>query len=180
MHLDLGQMIVSSVVHGLIYDVIFKFTRHLTAWQTLVVAVIGVGSARRLSKEGAADDTHLPRDVEHRIHRPVHREGSMNDKILVTAAESARLLSMGRSTFWNKVRLGLLPEPVRKDDLDWLQSVSDLQEWPHGIFMVLGNHDHYDLELQHAAAAWRQALCGTRIQVLNRDVATVKGVRMAC
>jgi hypothetical protein len=44
MHLDLGQMIVSSVVHGLIYDVIFKFTRHLTAWQTLVVAVIGVGA----------------------------------------------------------------------------------------------------------------------------------------
>ena len=37
----------------------------------------------------------------------------MNDKILVTAAEGARLLSMGRSTFWNKVRLGLLPEPVR-------------------------------------------------------------------
>lgn len=43
MHLDIGHMVVSSVVHGLIYGVIFKFTRHLTAWQTLAVAVIGVG-----------------------------------------------------------------------------------------------------------------------------------------
>ena len=43
MHLDIGHMIVSSAVHGLIYDVIFKFTRHLTAWQALAVAVIGVG-----------------------------------------------------------------------------------------------------------------------------------------
>ena len=44
MHLDIGHMVVSSVVHGLIYGVIFKFTRHLTAWQTLAVAVIGVGA----------------------------------------------------------------------------------------------------------------------------------------
>ena len=38
----------------------------------------------------------------------------MNDvKILVSAAEGARMLSMGRSTFWKKVSLGLLPEPIR-------------------------------------------------------------------
>lgn len=38
-HLDFGHMIVSSVVHGLIYDVIFKVTRHLSAVQTAGVAV---------------------------------------------------------------------------------------------------------------------------------------------
>ncbi|SEF29804.1 AlpA family transcriptional regulator [Variovorax sp. NFACC27] len=38
---------------------------------------------------------------------------TMNEKLLVPAAEAARLLSMGRSTFWNKVRLKQLPQPVK-------------------------------------------------------------------
>ena len=36
-----------------------------------------------------------------------------NEKIMVGAAEAAKMLSMGRSTFFNKVSLGLLPQPVR-------------------------------------------------------------------
>ena len=37
----------------------------------------------------------------------------MADKILVTALEGARMLSMGRSTFWRAVSAGMLPQPVR-------------------------------------------------------------------
>jgi len=38
MHLDIGHIVVSSVVHGLVYDVIFKATRHLTTLQTAGIA----------------------------------------------------------------------------------------------------------------------------------------------
>lgn len=34
-------------------------------------------------------------------------------KILVTAAEAARLLSIGESTLWRLARAGKLPEPVK-------------------------------------------------------------------
>ena len=37
----------------------------------------------------------------------------MADKLLVTAIEGARMLSMGRSTFWRAVSVGMLPQPVR-------------------------------------------------------------------
>lgn len=37
----------------------------------------------------------------------------MNEKLLVPAAEAADMLSMGRSTFWNKVRLKQLPPPIK-------------------------------------------------------------------
>ncbi|CQR45127.1 conserved hypothetical protein [Thiomonas sp. CB3] len=40
MHLDIGHMVVSSLVHGLVYDVIFKATRHLTVMQTAGLAVV--------------------------------------------------------------------------------------------------------------------------------------------
>jgi len=34
-------------------------------------------------------------------------------KLLVTAEEAARMLSMGRSTFWRNVSAGIFPQPVR-------------------------------------------------------------------
>jgi len=34
-------------------------------------------------------------------------------RLLVTAEEAARMLSMGRSTFWRNVSAGVLPQPVR-------------------------------------------------------------------
>lgn len=34
-------------------------------------------------------------------------------KILVTAAEAARLLSIGESTLWRLARAGKLPEPIK-------------------------------------------------------------------
>lgn len=37
----------------------------------------------------------------------------MNDKILIPAAEAAKLLSMGRSTFWAAVAKGNLPQPIK-------------------------------------------------------------------
>jgi predicted DNA-binding transcriptional regulator AlpA len=37
----------------------------------------------------------------------------MNEKLLVPAMEAAKMLSMGRSTFWNKVKLQQLPQPVK-------------------------------------------------------------------
>lgn len=36
-----------------------------------------------------------------------------DSKILVTAAEAARMLSMGQSTFWRKVGENKLPQPVK-------------------------------------------------------------------
>jgi len=38
---------------------------------------------------------------------------AMSEKLLVPAVEAAKMLSMGRSTFWNKVRLNQLPPPVK-------------------------------------------------------------------
>ena len=35
------------------------------------------------------------------------------EKILITAAEAAALLSMGKSTFWREVSRGTLPAPVK-------------------------------------------------------------------
>ena len=55
MHMDIGHMVVSSVVHGLIYDVIFKATRHLTVLQTVALAVVviaGVWLVARLTGNG--------------------------------------------------------------------------------------------------------------------------------
>jgi predicted DNA-binding transcriptional regulator AlpA len=37
----------------------------------------------------------------------------MSEKLLIPASEAAKLLSIGRSTFWNKVRLRQLPQPVK-------------------------------------------------------------------
>jgi len=50
----------------------------------------------------------------------------MNEKLLVPAVEAAKMLSMGRSTFWNKVKLKQLPQPVKIAGITrW--RVSDLQ-----------------------------------------------------
>ena len=52
----------------------------------------------------------------------------MNEKLLVPAVEAAKMLSMGRSTFWNKVKLKQLPEPVKIAGLTrW--RVSDLRSF---------------------------------------------------
>lgn len=50
--MDFGHMVVSSLVHGLVYDVIFKATRHLTVLQTAglaVVVIAGVWLVARLA-----------------------------------------------------------------------------------------------------------------------------------
>jgi len=52
----------------------------------------------------------------------------MNEKLLVPAAEAANMLSMGRSTFWNKVKENKLPPPVKIAGLTrW--RVSDLRSF---------------------------------------------------
>lgn len=54
-------------------------------------------------------------------------EQIMNEmKILVPATEAARMLSMGKSTFWREVKLRHLPAPVKIGGLTrW--RVADLQ-----------------------------------------------------
>lgn len=53
---------------------------------------------------------------------------TMNEKLLVPAVEAAQMLSMGRSTFWNKVRENKLPQPVKIAGLTrW--RVSDLRRF---------------------------------------------------
>lgn len=47
-------------------------------------------------------------------------------KLLVSAEEAARMLSIGKSTFWDHVRRNLAPQPVKVGGLTrW--RVSDLQ-----------------------------------------------------
>lgn len=50
-----------------------------------------------------------------------------NEKLVVPASEAAKMLSMGRSTFWSKVKLNQLPAPIRIAGLTrW--RVSDLRD----------------------------------------------------
>lgn len=52
----------------------------------------------------------------------------MNEKLLVPALEAAEMLSMGRSTFWNKVKEKKLPAPVKVAGLTrW--RISDLRSF---------------------------------------------------
>lgn len=54
------------------------------------------------------------------------------EKLLVPAAEAARMLSMGRSTFWNKVKLNELPPPIKIAGITrW--RVSDLRSFVAGV-----------------------------------------------
>lgn len=51
-----------------------------------------------------------------------------NEKLLIPAAEAAKMLSVGRSTFWNKVRLNQFPQPIRIAGLTrW--RVSDIKKF---------------------------------------------------
>ena len=64
-----------------------------------------------------------------------NQEIQMNEKLLVPAAEAAKMLSMGRSTFWNKVKLKQVPQPVKIAGITrW--RVSDLRS-----FVVAFNTD---------------------------------------
>jgi predicted DNA-binding transcriptional regulator AlpA len=57
----------------------------------------------------------------------------MNEKLLVPAIEAAKMLSMGRSTFWNKVKLAQLPQPVKVAGITrW--RVSDLRRFVDNQF----------------------------------------------
>lgn len=52
----------------------------------------------------------------------------VGEKLLVPAIEAAEMLSMGRSTFWSKVKLNQLPQPIRVAGLTrW--RVSDLRRF---------------------------------------------------
>jgi len=56
----------------------------------------------------------------------------MSKKLLVPAAEAAQMLSIGRSTFWNKVKENKLPQPMRFAGVTrW--RVSDLQDFVAGL-----------------------------------------------
>lgn len=38
---------------------------------------------------------------------------SMEEKILMTDREAAKLLSIGRTTLWNNVKQGVIPPPIK-------------------------------------------------------------------
>ena len=50
MHINFGHMIASSVVHGLVYGVIFKVFRELPLTVDLVIAAAGVFLVWRFSR----------------------------------------------------------------------------------------------------------------------------------
>lgn len=69
-----------------------------------------------------------------------------------------------------------LPDP---QTMNWLSNLSGMPYWEDGILMVLGNHDYYGLDLDHAADLWREALKATRIRLLHREVAQIGAARVA-
>lgn len=55
-----------------------------------------------------------------------------DERILVPAAEAAKLLSMGESTFWRKVSKKALPQPIKVAGMTrW--RVSDLRRFVDGL-----------------------------------------------
>lgn len=53
----------------------------------------------------------------------------------------------------------------------WLLDLASTEFWPHGIFLVLGNHDHYGLRIDAAGDAWAflENACA-RVHVLDGRV----------
>ncbi|PZQ77766.1 MAG: AlpA family transcriptional regulator [Variovorax paradoxus] len=43
----------------------------------------------------------------------IHENPASLEVLLVPATEAARMLSMGESTFWRKVREQVLPQPIK-------------------------------------------------------------------
>ncbi len=41
--MHIGAMIVSSLIHGLVYGAIFKAMRHMPLSEAILVAVVGIG-----------------------------------------------------------------------------------------------------------------------------------------
>lgn len=53
---------------------------------------------------------------------------SFSDLLLLPAISAARMLSMGESTFWQYVKAGKLPQPIKIGGMTrW--RVADLREW---------------------------------------------------
>ena len=61
---------------------------------------------------------------------------------------------------------GLDPGAMR-----WLLDLADTKFWPMGIFLVLGNHDHYGLRIDAAGEAWAflETAC-RRLHVLDNRI----------
>lgn len=56
--------------------------------------------------------------------------------------------------------------------LGWLTALAKRRLWPQGIFVVLGNHDHYGLRIDAAGEAWsRLERACARLHVLDRRCA---------
>ncbi|MGF6349006.1 helix-turn-helix transcriptional regulator [Variovorax sp. W2I14] len=61
-------------------------------------------------------------------------ESQNEQKLLIPALEAAKMLSLGRSTFWNKVKLKQLPQPVKIAGVTrW--RVADLRDFVKNISM---------------------------------------------
>lgn len=50
MHHDIVHMIVNSVIHGLVYSVLFKLFHHLSLAGAILAAVVGVAAVWLLTK----------------------------------------------------------------------------------------------------------------------------------
>ncbi len=47
--MHIGAMIVSSIIHGLVYGAIFRVMRHMPLGEAVLVAIVGVGAIWLLS-----------------------------------------------------------------------------------------------------------------------------------
>ena len=72
---------------------------------------IGCATSRKSGSRGT--DSDRPYHQDHRNDSQTVGYQMTTEKILVTATEAAAMLSIGRSTFFRNVTLGLLPKPVR-------------------------------------------------------------------
>lgn len=56
-------------------------------------------------------------------------------------------------------------------------AVEAFVDWPVPVLIVPGNHEAYESTIETALAAMRAAAEGTRVRVLQREVAVIEGVR---
>ncbi len=110
----------------------------------------------------------LPFGLRAQIASDMHLEGWLANKaspplrynpdahVLILAGDLCNGIPNAQSAAWLAKRLGGC-------------------SWPLGIYMVLGNHDYYGLELDEAASAWQEIfeLIEVPAQVLHRTVATL-------
>lgn len=101
------------------------------------------------------------------------------DRLLITAAEAAHMLSMGKSTFWREVSNKNVPAPVKIGSLTrW--RVADLQRFTESDLLATGDDAKQGKSLTNGADIPARTSTATPSTFLTpRELAVLTGVRTA-